>query len=148
MTLVYYCVCRPSPPPSPGQESVYLSLQSNLVTLQVLSASPLLQEFIPHLLHLSSRVQTPSSLQSHSRRTVVSRRRDSLVNRNQKQTRRGKMTPQRASLHLQDEFSSSVAFHFVCRDFHMTFVTTKRKLIVSIERIQVCAFRRKSHLRF
>lgn len=51
---------------SSRQESVYLSLQSNLVTLQVLSASPLLQEFIPHLLHLSSRVQTLSSLQSHT----------------------------------------------------------------------------------
>lgn len=51
---------------SSRQESVYLSLQSNLVTLQVLSASPLLQEFIPHLLHLSSRVQTLSSPQSHT----------------------------------------------------------------------------------
>lgn len=51
---------------SSRQESVYLSLQSHLVTLQVLSASPLLQEFIPHLLHLSSRVQTLSSLQSHT----------------------------------------------------------------------------------
>lgn len=48
------------------QEGVYLSLQSHLVTLQVLSASSLLQEFIPHLLHLSSRVQTLSSLQSHN----------------------------------------------------------------------------------
>lgn len=51
---------------SSRQESVYLSLQSNLVTLQVLSASPLLQEFIPHLLHLSSRVQTLSSPVPHS----------------------------------------------------------------------------------
>lgn len=51
---------------SSRQESVYLSLQSNLVTLQVLPASPLLQEFTPHLLHLSSRVQTVSSPQSHT----------------------------------------------------------------------------------
>lgn len=48
------------------QESVYLSLQSHLVTLQVLPASPLLQEFTPHLLHLSSRVQTLSLPRSHT----------------------------------------------------------------------------------
>lgn len=51
---------------SSRQERVYLSLQSHLVTLQVLSASPLLQEFIPHLLHLSSRAQTLSLLRSHT----------------------------------------------------------------------------------
>lgn len=49
------------------QQSAYLSLQSHLVTLQVLSASSLLQEFIPHLLHLSSQVQTDVSLlRSHT----------------------------------------------------------------------------------
>lgn len=56
------------------QGSLYLSLQSHLVTLQVLSASPLLQEFIPHLLHLSIRAErTVISMVTHSENTIIMR---------------------------------------------------------------------------
>ena len=56
------------------QSSVYLSLQSHLVTLQVLSASPLLQEFIPHLLYLSTRAErTVIAMVTHSENTIIMR---------------------------------------------------------------------------
>lgn len=56
------------------QGSLYLSLQSHLVTLQVLSASPLLQEFIPHLLYLSTRAErTVIAMVTHSENTIIMR---------------------------------------------------------------------------
>lgn len=121
------------------QESVYLSLQSNLVTLQVLSASPLLQEFIPHLLHLSSRVQTASSLQSHTAWQLLAH---TSLAREQK--------PQRAVVHQSKcwralewmiskaSFASWIfllgCIPFFCQNFYMTFVPKRQsKLRVSIE---------------
>lgn len=121
------------------QERVYLSLQSNLVTLQVLSASPLLQEFIPHLLHLSSRVQTASPPQPHTAWQLLAH--TSLAR---------KQKPQRAVVHeskcwrtlewmiSKGSFASWIfllgCIPFFCQNFYMTFVPKRQsKLIVSIE---------------
>lgn len=108
---------------SSRQESVYLSLQSNLVTLQVLSASPLLQEFIPHLLHLSSRVQTLSSLQSHTvwwqfffiRCWVSPSNRNHCSAQWVKMLNNRTVNAQRASVNLWAGFSCLATFHFFLR---------------------------------
>lgn len=139
-TLVYHCVY----PPPPRQESVYLSLQSNLVTLQVLSASPLLQEFIPHLLHLSNRVQTPSSLQPHtvwwqlladteSRSwTEATNRRSAQSSQNAQQQKT--YCPQRSSVNFQAEFSCLAAFHFFLSRLSYNLCKKKDKEIDSFHR--------------